>query len=365
MPQPGVLQPQAGETQGGKHDSGDHGPAKPEFWRKPTSPLESLWYKGLVFSMGMGYSQTLFLPSDVLPILAPLVAATRPTVFLDPLPGQIQPGPSPDLLGDLLQVLLLIKNEPIKPVREWRFPKRSLVALNNRISVSQHDLAHVQDETEAPYIYLLHRILLELRLMTNYGPTFAPTVGIARWFQKGRLEQTKEVWGLLRERILLDETDGVQLSFYLGQERVAVARGQIVKIVGACPPEKWVSLSSLSRKVRRDYPQLMRGWSRGLSRVSREDDGRLITVSASCDRLEGAFIKDVVSKTLRWFGLVQMDESGDAFRLSPLGAAVLGGKSRRRRSDLVPSSSSPTLRSWSMRRQPRPISIGWRTSRTW
>ncbi|MDP3047516.1 MAG: hypothetical protein Q8O07_08575, partial [Chloroflexota bacterium] len=99
LPQPGVLQPQAGETQGGKHDSGDHGPAKPEFWRKPASPLESIWYKGLVFSTGTGYSQTLFLPSDVMPILAPLVAATRTAVSLDPMPGHFQPGPSPDLLG--------------------------------------------------------------------------------------------------------------------------------------------------------------------------------------------------------------------------------------------------------------------------
>jgi hypothetical protein len=325
FPQSGGLPPHSGETALGRPDLGA-GPAKPAFWQKPASPLESLWYRGLVFKTGMGYSETLFVPSDTLPILAPLVAATRPSVSLDPLPGNIQSRPEADLLGDLLQMLVLVKTESIKPVHEWKLPKRTLLALNDRLSVFQSNLASLQDESQARYIYLLHRILMELRLMTNSGALLAPTVGTARWFQKGRLDQMRDIWGLPRLRTLLNETDGEELDYFLGQERVAVARGQIVKLIGACPPEEWISLASLSRKVRYDHPQLLRGWSRGLSHVVRGDDGRLLTASASWDRLEGAFIKEVVSKTLSWFGLVQMAESGEAFRLSPLGAILLAGR---------------------------------------
>jgi hypothetical protein len=325
LPQPGGPQPQASAAQISKRDSADPGPARPEFWRQPASPLESLWYKGLVFQMGISYAQTIFLPSDVLPILAPLVAANRPVVSLDALPGDFHPAPLPDLLGDLLQVLLLLKHEPIRPVREWRFPKRTLVALNNRISVSQPDMASVSDESEAPYINLLHRLLLDLGLVSDTGTRIAPTVDTARWFQKGRLEQTKEVWTLLRDRILLEEASAARVNMFISLDRVAAARGMVIKLIATCPPDKWVSLSSLSEKVRHDYPQLLRGWQRGTAHVFREDDGRLITVTASWDLLEGAFIKEVVSRTLNWFGLVQMDESGVAFRLSPAGAAVLGG----------------------------------------
>ena len=326
FPRPDSLHPRAIEAQGGRPGSGGDGPARPEFWQHPASPLESLWYRGLVFSMGMGYAQTLFVPSDVLPILAPLVTNTRLAVSLDPLPGQFQPGPMPDLLGDLLQFLLLIKKESIKPVHDWRLPKRLLVTLNRRVSITEDDIADIRDETDTPYIGLLHRLLLALRLMSDDGATLAPTVGAVRWLQRGRLDRMKELWGLFRERILLDETPALPVNIYIEEERLATARGHVVKLIGACPPEKWVSFSALSRKVRHDHPQFLRGWHRRDARVYRESNGRLVTAGASWDRVEGAFIKVVVSQTLNWFGLVQMEESGEAFRLSPLGAAVLGGK---------------------------------------
>jgi hypothetical protein len=327
LPRPSPLQPQAGETRGGKPGAGGDGPAKPEYWQHPQSPLESIWYKGLVFSMGIGYAQTLFIPSDVLPILAPLVTNAHKTVPLNPLVGQFQPGPMPDLLGDLLQFLLLIKKEGIKPVHDWRLPKRLLVTLDSRLSVRHGDIAEVRDESDAPYTGLLHRLLLTLRLMSDDGATFAPTVGAVRWLQRGRLDRMKELWGLFREKILLDETPALPVNVFIEAERLAAARGQVIKLVGACPPDKWVSLSALSRKVRHDHPQFLRGWHRRDARVYRDSDGRLVTAAASWDNMEGAYIKVVVSWPLNWFGLVQMEESDEAFRLTPLGAAVLGGKS--------------------------------------
>ncbi len=306
-------------------DSGD-GSAKPEFWRMPASPLESIWYRGLVFCQDLGYRRTLFVPSDVLPVLAPLVAAARPAVSLDPLPGQLQPGPSPDLLGDLLQFLLLLKKEPVKPVHGWRLPKRALVALNSRLSVSQEDVASAQDETETPYIHLLHRMVSALRLIADAGPTLAPTVDAIRWLRQGRFERTRELWDLLRQRVRLDETYAIHLSSFDDDERTATARGQIARLVAACPQQQWVSLASLSKKVQHEYPQLLRGWHRGDARVLREPNGRLVAAPASWERVEGAFIREVVARTLNWFGLVQMNEPGDAFRLLPLGAAVLDAK---------------------------------------
>ncbi len=323
LPDLALQQRDAAAAQAAMSDS-SAGPAKPEFWHRPASPLESLWYRGLVFLQDLGYSRTLFVPSDVLPVLTPLLAAGLPTVSLEPLAGQFQPAPAPDLLGDLLQFLLLIKKEPLKAVHGAHLPKRALVALNDRLSVSQVDVAAALDETETPYIRILHRLLVELRLITGVGPTLAPTLGVARWLQQGRFERTRELWALLRQRVRLDETCAIRLSSFDDDERTAVARGQIARLIAACPTEQWISLAALSRKVRHDYPQLLRGWHRGDAHVLREPNGRLVTAGASWDRVEGAFITEVVSRTLNWFGLVQMDDSGQAFRLLSMGAAVLG-----------------------------------------
>jgi hypothetical protein len=198
--------------------SADAGPARPEYWQHPISPLESLWYKGLLFSSEIGFGRSYFLPSDVLAVLAPLLGATRPAVSLDPLPYRFPTAPSPDILGDLLQFLILIKKESIKPVQGWRLPKRALVALNSRLSVSQENIANAQDETEAPYIRILHRILTELRLVTNSGVTLAPAVGTIHWLERGRSERTRELWEFLGDRVVLDETSAIPVSSFVDLE---------------------------------------------------------------------------------------------------------------------------------------------------
>jgi hypothetical protein len=325
LPLPSLFQQHVTGTPG-RPGPADAGPARPEYWQHPISPLESLWYKGLLFSLEIGFGQSYYLPSDVLPVLAPLLTAARPAVSLDPLPYRFPTAPSPDILGDLLQFLLLLKKESIKPVQGWRLPKRALVALNSRLSVSQENITNAQDETEAPYIRILHRILTELRLVTNSGVTLAPAVGTVHWLQRGRSERTQELWGLLSDRVVLDETSAIPVSSFVDLEQTSAARWQVVKLVAGCPPEKWFSIASLSKKVRHEYPELLRGWRRGNARILRDSQGRLLPVGDSWEGVEGVFIREVVSKTLNWFGMVQMEEELQAFRLSPLGAAVLGGK---------------------------------------
>jgi hypothetical protein len=338
LPLPGPFQQHLTGTPG-RPGSADAGPARPEYWQDPISPLESLWYKGLLFSWEIGFGQSYYLPSDVLPVLAPLLGAARPAVSLDPLPYRFPTAPSPDILGDLLQFLILIKKESVKPVQGWRLPKRALVALNSRLSVSQGNIDEAQDETEAPYIRILHRILTELRLVTNSGVTLAPAVGTIHWLQRGRSERTQELWGLLRDRVVLDETSAIPVSSFLDLERTSAARGQVVKLVADCPPEKWFSIASLSKKVRHEYPELLRGWRRGNARILRDSQGHLLPVRDSWEGVEGVFIREVVSKTLNWFGMVQMEEELQAFRLTPFGAVVLGGKTTH----LADSASFPII----------------------
>ena len=234
LPEPALQQPDAAADQAAMPESGD-GPAKPEFWRKPASPLESLWYRGWSSCRTLATLAPCSFPATFSRPGAAGGCRPGPQCCWSRLPVRFQPGPSPDLLAICCSFSCSSRGSRIKPVHGSRLPKRALVALNSRLSVSQVNIAAAQDETETPYIRLLHRLLVELAFDNRRWCNPRANSGRHSLAAARAIGADAGAVGTAAREVRLDETCAIRLSSFDDDERTATARGQIARLIAACP----------------------------------------------------------------------------------------------------------------------------------
>jgi hypothetical protein len=175
-------------------------PLEEEPWRNPTSPLERLWYLGLVFAhppkLNGGVAQRLYLPAELAQQLNSNQQPAENTPAWRPLP---RPGQPPDLLWHVAIYLATAVATPL-PLQHGRWPSPSTVAtLVKRLGLDQDPtFQHSRSEKRIPYLAFLHYLAQAAELVTHTDHLHVTPLGW-HWLQTTPAHRRQRLWLGLQE----------------------------------------------------------------------------------------------------------------------------------------------------------------------
>ena len=289
------------------------GPARLERdqpWRAPVSPAEGLWYLGLIyraFEQRPGGMQEVIVAPVELHALRPLLAAQDlPAEALPPVAAPERPTCAGAMLADDLCTLLahLLNPRDRAWTRQLRDPDPDrLVFLSHfaqRARLVQPDQRRLDP---APALAWLG------------APTLDQLRGLfSAWSDDGAWNDLQHVPGLKLEATGQWSNDPV------------AARRAILRHLRAALPETWHPIDALVAHIKQQSPDFARS-DLDTGYIRDAASGDYLRGFAAWDRVEGALIKSVLHRPLLWLGVV--DVGRDVFRITPVGAVLLGRSDAR------------------------------------
>lgn len=284
------------------------GPARLERdqpWRTPISPAEGLWYLGLIyrtFEQRSGAMQdAIVAPGELHHLRSLLIAPQLPTDTLPPVAAPDTPLAAGAALADDLCTLLAHLLNPHD--RSWMRQLRDADA--DRLAFLNH-LAQ-----RAGLVRPDQRKLDPAPALAWLG---APTLDQLRGLFSAWLDDP--TWNdLHRVPTLKPETTGS----WSNDPRAA--RRAILSHLRAALPDTWHSLDALIDRIKQGQPDFARAefdtWY-----IRDAATGDYLRGFEAWEKVEGALIRYVIGRPLHWMGSI--DLGGAAFKVTPIGAIVLG-----------------------------------------
>jgi len=278
-------------------------------WRNPVSPLEELWYRGLVAKTFLhgphGHLEYALVPDD---LAAKLPAPPQPNPPGTPHTAAEPPVPSrrsDELIEDLITLLAYLRMNP----------GSSLPALQAALSAHMHD---------PDTIAFLHALMLDLDVLLPEPLRVSPQH--AQRFLEATHAQIQRVllqtwmgsirWNDLAHVPGLDYPDG---DWPNDPRR---SREAVLTRLNALPAQTWLPLSDLVSEMKTQQPSFQRpagdfdSWY-----VHKKGSDEFLRGYSHWDEVEGALIRFIVEGPLHWLGVMELasnaegDPDSTAFRL--------------------------------------------------
>lgn len=296
-------------------------------WQEPASPAEELVYLGLAFRAfdrdAAGPGEFYLIPDDLLPLL-PSPAGDKPCFPVDGMPDPARPREGgPALVMDLYSYLVHLQLHDVRPYADGRLGRRDLAELRVRLA----------DADERRLAFLRH-LALRLGFVVRRGDllhldaapvkTWLAAPPAAQALALAEAWRDDPTWNDLRRvpGLAFDDETGRPLR----NDPVA-ARQAVLAFLARCPRGRWWSVASFVSAVRGCEPDFLRpDADYGAWAVRDVASGEYLAGFESWDRVEGAFLADLLSGVLYWLGIVALgaSESGTACRLAEAGERLLG-----------------------------------------
>jgi hypothetical protein len=297
-------------------------------WRQPASPLESLWYRGL---LARAFADSLtgpieygFIPSDVLGLLKPEPAAEAPLGCPAAQPAKfVQADDSaPDDAVTLLAALRRRPSRDLEPSSAWL----------------QHVTRHLLRPDAAPMLAALLRDLGVLQ-----GPPLRPQ---AREVQAFLALPGPEVGSRLI-RAYADSTTWNDLAHVSGLDAAGkswpndpvASRQTILRWLTNVPRGTWWDLDAFVAQAREQHPGFQRPGGDFDSWYLRDaSSGQFLRGFEHWDTIEGRLLRFVITGPLHWLGAVDIgaglpDDLPIAFRTTDTLAALADGSPTRQQEE--------------------------------
>lgn len=284
-------------------------------WLAPASPVETLWYRGLI---GRAFAEArptpqeyFFVPSDLIPFL-PQPAPAPPVA-----PGEAAPEPdSPRIAGsamvdDACTALAYLQNE------KANLPSHE----KHRAALAGHLLQ--PDSLD----FLLHLIT---RLDLATGAPLKPNPPQARSFLDGPRSQQHqrlaETWQTDPTWNDLAHAEGLIVEEITPPNDPLGARQAILSLLAQVPIGEWWSLESFALALKDRAPDFQRPAGDYDSWYIRDAaTGEYLRGFDNWARVDGALIRYVICGPMHWLGLVDV---GDDDRMAEQGSGEAGGQGR-------------------------------------
>jgi len=299
-------------------------------WEAPTSPLEELYYNGLVFRgfgpLPGGHGEVLLVPREVLERLpAPTpIAATLEQALAEPPAVVYDDGLA--LSEDILAVLCHLRR--VQPSAEGMGHLTPPAWLGGEGPLAKR-LVGPPHETR---LTLLWRLLWRLKLIHAEQGRLTPALAARDWLRArdvaraGRLfrgwREDPHLVELTQVPTLVCDPDGCPHD-------PTVPRRNLATFLRALQPSAWYSIEGLVQALKRHQPTFLRpdgdmnAWF-----IRDATTEQYLRGPQSWEAVEGQFATYLFTGPLRWLGLVRLGGptggSPTTLALSTLGAAVLG-----------------------------------------
>lgn len=291
-------------------------------WRNPASPLEDLWYRGLV---GRAFADTpsgpqefLFIPTDLLPLLpAPSTAsaeAAQPLGHPAPAPSWSEPA-TLAAADDATTLLASLR-------------RRAAKSLPLEVERAAHLARFLLQPTTTD---LLLTLLAEAGLIS--GPPYRPLPDSVRTFlDLTRLEAVRRLLHTWQVSTAWNDLAHLpSLSSPSGQwpNQPLLARRTVLALLRRLPPLGWWDLDSFVAALREVHPDFQRpagdfdSWY-----LQDRATGAFLQGFKHWEQIEGALLRFLICGPLHWLGLLDLgaasaDLEPTSFRLSQYATTLL------------------------------------------
>ncbi|HLI51667.1 MAG TPA: hypothetical protein VKU87_07720, partial [Thermomicrobiaceae bacterium] len=290
----------------------------------------------------------LYIPEEVLAI----VPAVKIETELAPEPPVIRAADPTLILRDLYLLISFAEGAPIALTTRGLIPKRTLVAIDAGLRVSE-EAAEARSEEElgrlpflralAEQLGLLDERLGKLHLGDRAADELSRPPGERQQALLAAYESTAR-WSEL-SRIPGLSIQGRGVSVHSAPELVVAARRRVLREVRELPAERWIPIDHLIERFRKGAYEFLfpRDWNPnnyyyyGYSQPPSPYQGNnaLGWTFGSLDErrgwstVEGGMIRVIVEEALHWLGIVDIGEDDTrvtSFRITAAGARTLGGE---------------------------------------
>jgi hypothetical protein len=289
-----------------------------EPWLDPTSPAESLWYRGFLYR---GFDQTTegtlefyYLPQELLNRLAPPAPTPReappddePSLHPIEAPDETRPPPT-DAVDDLTTLLALAQRSGLSPDRA--------------------DLDGLLMNLDRDRRSLLLTLATEMALLRRTDELLRPTRAAIDWLQRSREAQlralvdawSRSVWNELRH------TPGLVAEGENWQNDPLPARTALMDALPA--DDQWYRLADIVALIRRQDPDFQRPDGNYETWYIRDAETRqYLSGFDNWDWVEGRLLRFLIQGPLHWLGMVELSAVSDperaAYRFAPRALAWL------------------------------------------
>lgn len=305
-------------------------------WRMDASPVEMLWYRGLLATAfvddGRGLEEFVFIPSDLIPLLpdrvAPATEAPPPGTPFSPSSVR-RPASTVEAADEVTTLLAYLQ-------------LNSVNLYDGRLSASARASVTPFLRQPAALDFFTH---LVGALGLAEGSPFKPAANVARPFLEAerskQIQMLAEAWRGSRAWNDLKQLPGLVFEGTAWHNEPLVARGVILDWLAQVPSGEWWSLDSFLEAIKERQPDFQRRGGDYESWYIRDAvRGEYLRGFANWERVDGALIRWVIENPLYWLGLVEIadvdaqratvsTESSaaspvKAFRLTAIGLVFLG-----------------------------------------
>ncbi|HZY42334.1 MAG TPA: helicase-associated domain-containing protein, partial [Anaerolineae bacterium] len=198
---------------------------------------------------------------------------------------------------------------------------------------------HLRDTDAARFDFALH-LAERARLIKIVGqrlrPDPKPSTDWLRAPGRDQLRQLFETWRSDTSWPDLQHVAALQIDRAVSIKSDPVAiRAVSLAALHEAVPGAWHTLAALSDRLKTQSPDFVRA-DFDTDYVREAASGEYLRGFAAWDRLEGALIRDLVTRPLHWLGLIDLDDHASVFRLTATGAALLGLDSSERSIEAAP-----------------------------
>lgn len=270
-------------------------------WREPASPLEMLWYRGLMaraFADSAGGPQEYgFVPEDLLARM-PLAGESTPHPPGEPAiapVGVIQAGTS--AVDDATTLLAAYRQVPSFDAHDRKHWLSAYLHEPGTLPLLVELLSEGQILNDDPRPALIRRFL-------QAAPDAALRLLLSTWQLSSGWNDLAHTPGLINPRSKWpnDPLEG---------------RSAALRLLDTVPRQVWWSLASFIDALREREPDFLRppggfeSWY-----LQSEDDGGSLRGFENWDRVEGQYLTYLITGPMHWLGLLDLSPDRSAFRMT-------------------------------------------------
>lgn len=292
------------------------------------SAVERLLYLGLIYRgydvLGEYRGEIYYVPGDLLALLPPLPAVATPAFAVAPRPApQAQRGDQTALARDMATLLGYLRREEVRVRVVPYLTRQDIWRLASRL-----ELASGADE--ALYLRFLQHLVLRMGLVRREGHLLRPGLKAKEWLQSAPAARARRLFEVWRDDRAWNELRQLPTLEWQDPPRRSdprQPRQRVLSHLRQLAPNAWYGIADLVAAIKEADADFLRpdgyydAWY-----VRDAASKRLLSGFASWDAVEGALIAHLIQGPLYWLGMVwlgQEADEGEAFALTPLGAALL------------------------------------------
>jgi len=294
-------------------------------WIAPASPLEELYYRGLLYrtfgELQGSLGELLIIPDQLLERMPPIERHT--------LRDELQPvswkQPASDvgaaLAEDLLAEIVALRRQPIRlPADVALVPE-----LQARLDLGQR----LMGPADALRLHLLWRLLIAQNLIEHDGRQWRVAQHARHWLGASDAEQQLacyQAWRGDRSWSELYDLPDLICDRATCPHDAAGARARFCSVLQELPPGEWFNIEAFLAGLKRHHPDYLRpdgdldGWF-----VRSRATGGFLRGMDAWEAIEGALAAHYIAGPLYWLGVVALadSEAGKLFLITSTGREML------------------------------------------